>query len=1181
MAASRDIAGRRCDESQGAEANPARCGRGRPRRRSRVKDNATYSVASTFDTVPMADQAGRVAVTLTNTGTSTWTSDYALAALVFPSSNTTGTGTPLTTGPAVSLSGSVTPGGTATVEAVTPPENPGSYTICFDEVNAAGTYFFTEGGAQHCGAYTIAQFAPVINEQEPLPGTDVDSQNPALTVSATVPGGFPATPTFSFAFEIMSGPNPVTATVLQSSGWVAGNASTWSPTTSLAWGSTDYWRATVSDAATPPAPTGSGITWTTPISFVVGNAQPGVSATLGSSYLASDGNPIMTSDLGGANYQGSGKTVDPKTGNVSQQVTDAGVATTGPELSIVRTYNSLDPRTSQAFGAGWSSMLDMSLVPDTDGSGALILTMADGQQIRFAKNAAGGYAAPQNLYAVVTAITGGGFSIIDQTGTTYTFTQASGTSWLLSKITDNTGKAETLTYSAGVLTTITSTASGRALHLTWATPAGATSPHVATVATDPVTAGQPGTALTWTYGYSADLLTSVCPPGTTTACTAYTYNTGDSHAATSVRNADPTSYFRLNDAAGATTAANQIPVDDLTTMDPPATEMNTTAGVPGPISGVTATSFNGTSSWIPLDGEWCTSNLASSCTAIDDTGRLVANTNMAFSVWFKTTSTSGVLLGAGDDVPAGSCTGDIECDHIPLLWIGTNGHLEGAKAITFSSTAGGSNTTAAMSSTTAVNNGAWHQAVLIPGQALYLDGVKVASGTTAATVLDTEYAFLLGAGVNPGSLCASCAMGTAAWQYFNGSMADLSIYQNQLPSPGTVAAQFAAETHPAAVLTSITSPAGRNELSATYDTVNDRVATLTDANGGSWTYGGAVRSMSSGAYDSAVLGSAPTDFWPLNDAAGPLAHDVVGNTATAAAPRPPATFSNVTLGAAGPSGFADGTAASFNGTSSQITVPGGYFAGSGAETAEVWFKTTKNGTLLSSGSGPTGGEPLTLWVPKGGACVEGSVGKTTLSNSGLDGICISSQPNDGNWHQAVLTLSPGVTTSTGGFAQTATLYQDGTELAAARSPRKAAASATGYVADLGSGSNGFFNGSIADVSLYSSQLSSAQVTSHFSALHDQVGVIGRPVQSPRRGGHADSEYARDHGHRSGRQERPVPVRLGRVAGRVERLPRRHELLRLRRGPARVDDHRPGRQHDLRDLRRSQQRHVDDELHDGR
>ena len=649
-------------------------------------DNASYSVAATFDTVPMADQSGRISVTLTNTGTSTW-SGYGVGTQVFPSGDTTGTGTPLSSSNIVMISGSTAPGSTATAESVTPAENPGSYEICWDLVNAAGTYFSAEGGAEYCAPYTIAAFQPVINEQEPLPGTDVDSQAPLLSASAVVPGGYPANPTFSFAFEILSGPSS-TSTVIASSGWVAGNGNSWSPTSNLTWGTTYYWQVTVTDAATPPSLTGTGITWTTPISFVVGNAQPTVSSRLGSSYQASDGDPVLTSDLGGADYAGSGKTVDPQSGNVSQAVTDASIATVGPALSITRDYNSLDPRTTQAFGAGWSSALDMSLVPDPDGTGALILTLASGRQVRFAKNAAGGYAPPQTMYAVVATLTGGGFSVTDQTGTTYDFAQASGPSFLISKIVDSSGLAETFTYSAGQLTTITNTTSGRALHLTWSTPAGAARRTSATVATDPVTAGQPATALTWTYGYSGDLLTSVCPPGTTTACTTYKYITTGSHAPTSVLNADPTSYFRLDDPAGSTAAVNQIPVNDLTTMNPPATEMSTTLGVPGPVAGVTATSFNGTSSWIPLDGTWCpTSGKESSCGSITDTGRVLPNgtatQSLGISLWFKTTASSGVLLGDTSVLPGNNpcpflCA---EAVAVPLLWIGSNGDLNGLGSI--------------------------------------------------------------------------------------------------------------------------------------------------------------------------------------------------------------------------------------------------------------------------------------------------------------------------------------------------------------------------------------------------------------------------------------------------------------------------------------------------------------------
>ena len=60
------------------------------------------------------------------------------------------------------------------------------------------------------------------------------------------------------------------------------------------------------------------------------------------------------------------------------------------------------------------------------------------------------------MYAVVSALSGGGFAVTDQTGTTYQFGQASGTSWLISAIVDNTGKAETFGYSGGVLSTVTS-----------------------------------------------------------------------------------------------------------------------------------------------------------------------------------------------------------------------------------------------------------------------------------------------------------------------------------------------------------------------------------------------------------------------------------------------------------------------------------------------------------------------------------------------------------------------------------------------------------------------------------------------------------------------------------------------------------------------------------------------------
>ena len=432
-----------------------------------------------------------------------------------------------------------------------------------------------------------------------------------------------------------------------------------------------------------------------------------------------------------------------------------------------------------------------------------------------------------------------------------------------------------------------------------------------------------------------------------------------------------------------------------------------------------------------------------------------------------------MLLGLTDSLPGSqNCSPYcIATTATPLLWIGSNGHLQGY---------GG---TTAMSSPTAVNNGAWHQAVVIPGQALYLDGTKVATSTAGFSAPASAYA-LLGTGlISQNALYSS-------WSFFNGSLADLSVYQNQLPSAGTVAAQYAAETHSAAELTTVTSPGGRTKMSATYNTVSDRVSALTDAAGGTWTYGGAVPGSSAAAYVSAVMGSSPEDFWQLNDTAGPLAHDVVGGAANSASPRPPATYSNVTLGAAGPTGFADGTAASFNGSNSQVSVPGGYFAGTGGESVEVWFKTTAGGTLLSSASGPTGGQPMSLYIASAaqGGCLVGSVGNVTV-NAPIFGTCTGGAPaNDGKWHQAVLTVGPSPQIPLQGPSQTATLYMDGKSVGTATISTKPAQSATGYTVNIGNGPKGDLNGSIADVSIYTSTLSASTITGHDDALQNQISV---------------------------------------------------------------------------------------------
>jgi RHS repeat-associated protein len=183
-----------------------------------------------------------------------------------------------------------------------------------------------------------------------------------------------------------------------------------------------------------------------------------------------------------------------------------------------------------------------------------------------------------------------------------------------------------------------------------------------------------------------------------------------------------------------------------------------------------------------------------------------------------------------------------------------------------------------------------------------------------------------------------------------------------------------------------------------------------------------------------------------------------------------AGYANVTLGVTGPSGFADGTAAGFTGSGSQVSIPGGYWAaGTGGESAELWFDASKStGQLLSAGSGPSGGVPVSLWLSSG--TLHGSIGSASVTSS--------TSVSTGTWYQVAITLSP---LASGSTTQTVTLYLNGASVGTATltSP---AASATGYTAYVGNGSEGDFTGSIADVSFYASELPASEVDAHYGAL---------------------------------------------------------------------------------------------------
>jgi hypothetical protein len=78
--------------------------------------------------------------------------------------------------------------------------------------------------------------------------------------------------------------------------------------------------------------------------------------------------PAITSHIANNDGKSQDKPYDPAVGNYTTSALDVVVPVAGPELTVNRTYNSLDPRRDGLFGAGWSSRYDMRLIIENDGT---------------------------------------------------------------------------------------------------------------------------------------------------------------------------------------------------------------------------------------------------------------------------------------------------------------------------------------------------------------------------------------------------------------------------------------------------------------------------------------------------------------------------------------------------------------------------------------------------------------------------------------------------------------------------------------------------------------------------------------------------------------------------------------------------------------------------------------------
>ena len=203
-------------------------------------------------------------------------------------------------------------------------------------------------------------------------------------------------------------------------------------------------------------------------------------------------------------------------------------------------------------------------------------------------------------------------------------------------------------------------------------------------------------------------------------------------------------YWRLSDAAGATTAADTAGPDNL------AVQTGVTFGGAGASQSGTSATFSGDSSGFA-------------------SGQTIQRAPQTFSVeaWFKTTSTSG-----GRIVGFGSNNGTID----PTKSITSSNYdrqiyMDGSGRVSFGVWNGSGNV---ISSPSALNDGRWHHVVGTLGagtQQFFVDGVRAGSLSNVVNAQDYYGYWRIG--------------GDSTWagsQWFSGAVADVAVYPAALSS---------------------------------------------------------------------------------------------------------------------------------------------------------------------------------------------------------------------------------------------------------------------------------------------------------------------------------------------------------------------------------------------------------------
>ncbi|MFI7644387.1 DUF6531 domain-containing protein, partial [Nonomuraea sp. NPDC049400] len=228
--------------------------------------------------------------------------------------------------------------------------------------------------------------APTVTSMSPDNGSQVMTTTPTLSATATTwEGG-----AVGFDFEVCESPSMSGCQTYEDCCELSGSRTV--PEGMLSWGRQYWWRVEVSDAST----IGGKSAYSQTRSFVVGVRQPTITSQL------------STPGVNGQEFHQA-------SGNYTTTFTDAQVSVAGPPLSVVRSYNSMDPRRDGAFGAGWSTRWDMRVVEESiRGLASVLVTYPDGRQVRFAKKADGGYQPPPGMFATLAKNADGSWRLMDK-----------------------------------------------------------------------------------------------------------------------------------------------------------------------------------------------------------------------------------------------------------------------------------------------------------------------------------------------------------------------------------------------------------------------------------------------------------------------------------------------------------------------------------------------------------------------------------------------------------------------------------------------------------------------------------------------------------------------------------------------------------------------------------------------